>query len=102
MQTWSALWLLNLPAGEARLVNAGEEPQNMCVAFSPDSKSVALCQFALSFPAGPPCPFFFTPDGKAIVGGGVEADPVVHMWDSTTGKELQRWDLTAIVDREKL
>jgi len=55
-----------------------------------------------SFPEGAPCPFFFTPDGEAIVGGGMETNPVVHMWDASTGNELHRWDLTAILDREGL
>jgi WD40 repeat protein len=55
----------------------------------------------LSFPEGAPCPFFFTPDGKTLV-GGAEGNPLVHMWDADTGKELRRWDLTSILDREGL
>jgi WD40 repeat protein len=56
---------------------------------------------SLSFPQGAPCPFFFTPDGRALVGGGAEATPVVHMWDAETGKELQRWDLTPFLEQGK-
>ncbi len=53
---------------------------------------------SLSFPQGAPYPFLFTPDGQAVVGGGAEAGPVVHMWDANTGKELQRWDLTPVLN----
>jgi WD40 repeat protein len=53
----------------------------------------------LAFPQGVPCAFVFTPDGKALIGGGAESNPVVHMWDATTGKDLQHWDLTPILNR---
>lgn len=54
---------------------------------------------SLAFPQGAPRPFVFTPDGQAIVGGGLEANPVIHMWDATTGKELRHWDLTTVLNQ---
>ena len=52
----------------------------------------------IEFPNGAPCTFVFTPDGKELIGGGPESNPVVHMWDAKTGRDLQQWDLTSILE----
>jgi WD40 repeat protein len=54
----------------------------------------------LAFPEGAPAVFVFTPDGKALIGGGAEVTPVVHMWDANTGKELRQWDLSGLFPKE--
>ena len=51
----------------------------------------------LAFPQGAPCAFVFTPDGNRLIGGGPEPNPVLHMWDANTGKDLQHWDLTPLL-----
>jgi WD40 repeat protein len=54
----------------------------------------------LAFPEGAPAVFVFTPDGKALIGGGPETTPVLHMWDANTAKELQHWDLAGLFPQE--
>ena len=55
----------------------------------------------LAFPQGAPCPFLFTPDGEALIGGGRGANPIIHMWDANTGKELRHWDLTRVLNGQQ-
>ncbi len=53
---------------------------------------------SLEFSKGLPYWFSFTPDGRSIVGAGPEVNPVIHMWNATTGQELRHWDLTAVLN----
>jgi WD40 repeat protein len=84
------------------------------IAFAPASRMLAATQLdntipfwdvasgrevrRLTFPEGAPCAFVFTPDGKALIGGGPEHNPVIHRWDANTGKDLQHWDLTPVLN----
>lgn len=99
--------------GKKRDMNSALTACGCSIAFAPGGQTLATPQFdntipfwdvtsgrevrRLTFPQGAPCLFVFTPDGKALIGGGPEPNPVVHMWDANTGKDLQHWDLTPLL-----
>jgi WD40 repeat protein len=105
----------DVDTGKKRDTNPALAATGCSIAFAPASQTLATPQLdntipfwdaasgrearRLTFPQGAPCLFVFTPDGKALIGGGPEHNPVVHMWDANTGKDLQHWDLTPLLKR---
>jgi WD40 repeat protein len=103
----------DVDTGKKRTMNPVLTACGCSMAFVPGSQSLATPQLdntisfwdvasgrevrRLTFAEGAPCAFVFTPDGKTMIGGGPEHNPVVHMWDASTGKDLQHWDLTSLL-----
>jgi WD40 repeat protein len=103
----------DVDTGKERDINPVLAGTGCTIAFVPGSQTLATPQLdstipfrdvasrrevrRLTFQGGAPCAFVFTPDGKTLIGGGAEHNPVVHMWDASTGKDLQHWDLTPLL-----
>jgi Tol biopolymer transport system component len=74
---WGAVWLLNLTNGNGRVVTSGPGIAVIvsglgCLAFSPDSKFLAVCGST----------------GEIGFGWHSQSDYAVQLWDISTGKEV--------------
>src|SRR5208337_4677544 len=90
----------DVETGRKRAMNTVLTACGCSIAFAPSSQTLATPQLdnslpfwdvvsgqevrRLPFPNGAPCAFVFTPDGKALIGGGPEHNPVAHIWDANT------------------